>query len=819
MDIRKYFGGFSKNPPAKRPLSSPSVNLPEEPATTKKLKPTPPEASKTSKYFTAKPSVPDDDFSASSGTEILSDCMDENMDIDRPSTPPRTQLIDTSQVIYERPKPATTKSKPKQKDVSKIAQRYSTDIDLKSIPKHTAKKPKGGEKVLGTQIVKIKEEIKEGPLKGQTFVITGVIPGYERDELADLLKSYGCRVTGSISRKTTCLVHGDKLEDGRHYTEGTKFKKAVELGVRIMNKDQLEMMLNEIIGSMHTETHTEPHSANVAQPRSRFPTSNSISKPLKQRGSELWTDKHCPKNVKELIGNNQSVEKLINWLRDWEDVILKGEKKAIKAVKGGKFDPQMNVNARAVLITGPPGIGKTTAARMVAKGMGYQSIELNASDVRSRKSVLEPMRAINDNSALNCKRAGDIIRTCIIFDEVDGMSGGDRGGTAAMIEVIKTTKIPIICIANDRQSQKLKSLANYCYDIRFHRPNKASIMIRVKQILGKEGLMVEDNALDHMIEATGNDVRQLITSLEMWAKYSSVMTYMQAKDCSKSSSKDVHIMINNFDAAAKLLRRSDQRSLRYKEKLDLFYVDYDLIPLLIHENYLSAMGANTKESLERAAEAADSIALGDLLNKKIRVDGEWTLLSCFGQASTIAPGALSGNGVPFPKFPEFFGKFSTQRKNQRLLKETRAEMTHVISGDTESVLNDYIPLIYYMIMTPLKQGDIEQALQIMSEYRVNPDMLKEHFISLQFGSTTFEQEFKDLPVSIRSNLTKLYNQYYKSSVQKIKKKKSDSADHDQFDPETQEQKEVEEELSEESDIEVKPVHKRDNKKRASNKNK
>jgi hypothetical protein len=124
-----------------------------------------------------------------------------------------------------------------------------------------------------------------------------------------------------------------------------------------------------------------------------------------------------------------------------------------------------------------------------------------------------------------------------------------------------------------------------------------------------------------------------------------------------------------------------------------------------------------------------------------------------------------------------------------------------------------------MIMTPLKQGDIEQALQIMSEYRVNPDMLKEHFISLQFGSTTFEQEFKDLPVSIRSNLTKLYNQYYKSSVQKIKKKKSDSADQDQFDPETQEQKEVEEELSEESDIEVKPVHKRANKKRASNKNK
>lgn len=825
MDIRKFFGGIPNAPPVKRPITDATVNLAQDLPATKKLKPSTAKTETASKYFTAKSAVPEDDFSASSGTEILSDCMeDENMQIDRPRTPPRTQLIETTPQFYDKPKAKnTSKNIPKpQKNVSKIAQRYSTEIDLKSIPKHGSAKPRGGDKVIGTKPIKVKEEIMNGPLKGQTFVITGLIPGYERDELADLLKSYGCRVTGSISKKTTCLIHGDKLEDGRHYSEGTKFKKAEELGVRLMNKDQLEMMMNEIIGTMHTEfqstaeTSTQPHRIVPAR------SSNEPAKPIKQLGNELWTERHCPRNVKELVGNNQSVEKLINWMRDWEDVILRGEKKSIKPVKGGRFDAQMNVNARSVLLTGPPGIGKTTAARMIAKGMGYQAIELNASDVRSRKSILDPMRAINDNSALNCKRAGGIIRTLIIFDEVDGMSAGDRGGTGAMIEVIKSTKIPIICIANDRQSQKLKSLANHCYDIRFHRPNKASIMIRLKQILSKEGLRIEDNALDHMIEASGNDVRQLITSLEMWAKYSSVMTYMQAKDCSKRSGKDVHIMINNFDAASKLLRKSDMRNLRYKEKMDLFFVDYELIPLLIHENYLTAMGSNSKDTLERVVEAADSIALGDVLNKRIRIDGEWTLLTCFGQASTIAPGALSGNGVPFPKFPEFFGKFSIQRKNVRLLKETRAEMAHVISGNTESVLNDYIPLIYYMIITPLKQGDIEQALQIMREYKVNPDMLKEHFIQLQFGSTTFEQEFKDLPISIRTNLTKLYNQYYKSSIQKVKKKKTDSADHDQFDPETQEQKDFtlqEENNSEDSDVEAKPVLKKAKKRQSASRKK
>ncbi len=38
------------------------------------------------------------------------------------------------------------------------------------------------------------------------------------------------------------------------------------------------------------------------------------------------------------------------------------------------------------------------------------------------------------------------------MDEVDGMSSGDRGGIAAIIQLIKTTKVPIICICNDRSN-------------------------------------------------------------------------------------------------------------------------------------------------------------------------------------------------------------------------------------------------------------------------------------------------------------------------------------------------------------------------------
>jgi len=46
-------------------------------------------------------------------------------------------------------------------------------------------------------------------------------------------------------------------------------------------------------------------------------------------------------------------------------------------------------------------------------------------------------------------------KSVIIMDEVDGVGAGDRGGLAALIQVIKQTKTPIICICNDRQNRKL----------------------------------------------------------------------------------------------------------------------------------------------------------------------------------------------------------------------------------------------------------------------------------------------------------------------------------------------------------------------------
>ena len=46
-----------------------------------------------------------------------------------------------------------------------------------------------------------------------------------------------------------------------------------------------------------------------------------------------------------------------------------------------------------------------------------------------------------------------------------------------MFSLIKTSKIPIICMCNDRNHQKIRSLANYCFDLRFQRPRVEQIKV------------------------------------------------------------------------------------------------------------------------------------------------------------------------------------------------------------------------------------------------------------------------------------------------------------------------------------------------------
>mmetsp|Transcript_74267 Transcript_74267/g.170242 ORF Transcript_74267/g.170242 Transcript_74267/m.170242 type:complete len:113 (-) Transcript_74267:1403-1741(-) len=102
-----------------------------------------------------------------------------------------------------------------------------------------------------------------------------------------------------------------------------------------------------------------------------------------------------------------SVKKLREWLSDWEDVVLRGKKKPVFFRGGGKGAPD-NPNARAALVSGPPGIGKSSAVGILIAELGFQKLEFNASDARSKAMVDRLCSGLSDNRTLTGDTGGSM---------------------------------------------------------------------------------------------------------------------------------------------------------------------------------------------------------------------------------------------------------------------------------------------------------------------------------------------------------------------------------------------------------------------------
>ncbi|MBV7274366.1 NAD-dependent DNA ligase LigA [Clostridiaceae bacterium UIB06] len=79
------------------------------------------------------------------------------------------------------------------------------------------------------------EEISESAFLGKTIVVTGTLKNYTRGSIKEKLESLGAKVAGSVSKKTDYVLAGEEA--------GSKYDKAVELGVNIINEDEFEKML------------------------------------------------------------------------------------------------------------------------------------------------------------------------------------------------------------------------------------------------------------------------------------------------------------------------------------------------------------------------------------------------------------------------------------------------------------------------------------------------------------------------------------------------------------------------------------------------
>jgi replication factor C subunit 1 len=452
-------------------------------------------------------------------------------------------------------------------------------------------------------------------------------------------------------------------------------------------------------------------------------------------------------------------------------------------------------------------LAETTTATLVAKEAKRDLLEFNASDARSKKALQQSLGDITGSQALNFgiskdknnnhQKANAKTLRCIIMDEVDGMGAGDRSGMAELIQMIKKSKVPIICICNDRQSQKMKSLLPYCLDLRFKRPIKSVLANRALRIAQMEGLQVERNAAEAIAESCGNDVRQVLNCLQMWASKkgggegssegaAAALTYKGLKEREQSISKDAILRVSLFDAAKTILegRRNlsgaDAKAERDSlfQRSDAFFVDYSFTGLLVQQNYPKIMqgpyGAIKRaddaiaeqDFLERMHEAAASMSDYAVVEHSIRSgDMNWGLLpTCAMMAVKTGyhAGGESGGFLPgFPEFTAWMGKNSSKGKKMRLLQELHYHMNYKISGDSQQLRESYVPVLrerFLRFFTSDAEGSsTEQAIALMDDYGLSRDDVMETLDEFRMGKKD-EPSFSDLDSKQKAAFTRQYNQ-------------------------------------------------------------
>ena len=82
-----------------------------------------------------------------------------------------------------------------------------------------------------------REQLRDARFRGMTFVLTGTLPTYTRDEAAAVIESFGGKVSGSVSKKTSFVLAGDSA--------GSKLTKARELGVEVIDEERFRAMIRD----------------------------------------------------------------------------------------------------------------------------------------------------------------------------------------------------------------------------------------------------------------------------------------------------------------------------------------------------------------------------------------------------------------------------------------------------------------------------------------------------------------------------------------------------------------------------------------------
>ena len=232
---------------------------------------------------------------------------------------------------------------------------------------------------------------------------------------------------------------------------------------------------------------------------------------------EDWTEKYRPTTLAEVRGNDASRDEVREWATTWTD------------------------HREAAIVHGSPGVGKTSTAHALANDLGWDVIELNASDERTADVIERIAGRAAKNRSLGGAVAGgdDAGRQLIVLDEADNIHHQkDYGGQQAVADIVKGANQPILLVANDLYDMS-RSLRNAGRQIEFRDVSARSIVPVLRDICRREGVEYEASALEAIAERNSGDLRSAINDLQAVAEANETLTVDDLVTGARDRSADI----------------------------------------------------------------------------------------------------------------------------------------------------------------------------------------------------------------------------------------------------------------------------------------
>ncbi|XP_014241439.1 chromosome transmission fidelity protein 18 homolog [Cimex lectularius] len=477
---------------------------------------------------------------------------------------------------------------------------------------------------------------------------------------------------------------------------------------------------------------------------------------VENAGKDLWVERYKPKIYLELLSDESTNRTLLHWLKLWDKVVFDREPIMIKKMdqikKKELFDEFGRPMQKIALLCGPPGLGKTTLAHMIARQAGYNIVEVNASDDRSAqvfKVQLDAATQMKSVMGVNPKP------NCLILDEIDG---APQAAIEVLVKFINEKqdkkkkkksfgilKRPIICICNDIYVPALRPLRQIAYTLNFPPLSSVRLGERLMEIAKSEKIISDLGTMMALSEKTNNDIRSCLSVLHCLKSKGERVTLSQVQ-AANVGIKDVqqglftvwqkifHIKLNrknqkieNSDCNVPLLKKRLQEVLTAVQS----YSDYDTLAMGVFENFLNLKPKDS--SLKPVVQSLRWFCFHDMMTSSIHSTQNYALYPYLPYSFVFWNLALATIRWPKLSYPSTpYEMNQKQKRFAHILEFAHVGMPPHLQAyqNKDMLLLDVIPYLIHLIVpnlrpvgvqlyTPKERAELDRVVQIMADYNVN----------------------------------------------------------------------------------------------------